>query len=68
MDNVQFQGYKMLLKFNASHSMTDRSAMHVHSFILKLYIKKENDAFVEFNKYEKSRKIFKPLFRRFNNT
>lgn len=53
MDNVQFQGYKMLLKFNASHSMTDRSAMHVHSFILKLYIRKENDTFVEFNKYEK---------------
>ena len=48
-----FIGYKMSIKFNASHSMTDRSAMHVHSFLLKIYIKKETENFVEFNKYEK---------------
>jgi 6-pyruvoyl-tetrahydropterin synthase len=33
--------------------MTDEDGKHVHSFILKLYIRKENENFVEFNKYEK---------------
>ena len=53
MNDTHFQGYKMSLKFNASHSMTDEDNMHAHSFILKLFIKKETDTFVEFSEYEK---------------
>ncbi len=58
MDNLQekikFVGYKMTFRFNASHSMTDKTRLHAHTFLVNIYIKKETNAFIEFIEYEKA--------------
>ena len=48
------EGYRMTFKFNASHSMTDRSKEHAHTFLVNLYITKDVSSFVEFHEYEKT--------------
>lgn len=54
INNSLVEGYKMTFKFNASHSMTDKSKEHAHTFFVNLYISKDVNSFVEFFEYEKT--------------
>ncbi len=49
----KFEGYKMTFKFNASHSLSDETKKHAHTFLVRLYIQKDTKDFVEFFEYEK---------------
>ena len=44
--------YKMTFKFNASHSMSDRSNEHAHTFMVSMYIRRLSNNFIEFYEYE----------------
>ena len=48
----KFEGYKMTFKFNASHSLSDETKKHAHTFLVRLYIQKDTKDFVEFFEYE----------------
>ncbi len=54
LQSGSFQGYKMNYKFNASHNFSKKiEGRHAHTFCVDLFIRKNNNSFVEFTTYEK---------------